>query len=83
MKLLQSDSRAVNLLLKTFANDRAIAKIDFAILHYNQQNSIIFIQHDDDLYAKSSKIADVYDKHTRDDIFIKGVGSTILQSDRK
>lgn len=41
------------------------------------------IQYDDDLYAKSSKVADVHDEPTMSDIFIKKVDSYVCHSMRQ
>lgn len=58
-KLPRFSSVVVNFLLKKFANDRTIAKIDFAILRYTQPSNMTRMQDADDLYATLCSVIDV------------------------
>lgn len=82
-KFLCSYPEVVNYVLKKFANDKAIAEIDCTILRFSQPTSMTPMQYADDLYAKSSKVADAYEELTLNNIFIEEVDSSICHSLRE
>lgn len=61
-KFLRSYPEVVKYLLKKFASDQAIAKMDPTILHYTQVAKMTLIRYTDDLYSMSCKMTDVYDE---------------------
>lgn len=53
------------------------------ILHYTQPTSMTLKQYADDLYAKSCKVADVYDESTLNNSVVEGVDIFSCHSPRK
>lgn len=78
-KLLQSYPEVVNYLLRKFVSDQMIAKMDYKTLRYIQSAHMTPMHYADDLYANSSKVADVHDKSAFNDIFLEGVDPSISQ----
>lgn len=82
-KFLLSYPDVVNYLLKKFAKDKAIVKIDSKLLRYIQTAHMTPIQYVDDLYSKSCKIADFFVKFTLNNNLIEEVDPSICQSPRE
>lgn len=70
-KILRLYPKFVNYILEKYANDQTIADIDSIILRYIQPAHMTPIQYDVDLYAKSCKVANLYDTSTVDKIGLR------------
>lgn len=81
--LHQSYLDAVNYLLKKFAHGKTVAQLGSAIIHHTQSGSMPLMQYADDLCAKSSEVADVYEESALSDIFVQEVGSTMCDSHKE
>lgn len=79
-KELRSHAGTVKYLLKKFSNDHAVAEMSFEILQYTQPAHMAPMQYTVDLYAKSHKVVDVYDKSASNNIFIEAVNSSTCHS---
>lgn len=78
-KLLSFYPVVVHYLLKIFAIYLIIVEIDPANLCYTQPPNITFMQYAADLYAKLSKVADIYEDPALNDIFIVGVDYSVCR----
>lgn len=63
--------------MKKYVTDQAISEYDVAWLCFVQPTSMTPRKVADDLFVKSWKIADVYDKSTPNDGFIEGFDTFI------
>lgn len=80
---LRSYLEVVDYFLKTFANDQAIAEKDSRILRYIQSAHMTPTSYADNLYAKTCRIADVYNESFLNDTYIEGVDPSICHSIRE
>lgn len=76
-QLFRSYPEVDTYLLKKFTNGQAIAGLDFSISRHSQASSTNTMQYAENLYAKSCKVADVYDESTLNGILVCGVDSAI------
>lgn len=66
-----------------FESKETIAKMGSKILWYIQSTHMTSMQYSDGLYAKSCKVADVYDNYTSNDISVEGFDPSIWHSIRE
>lgn len=74
------DSENRQLTSKIILTDQATTEKDSKILRYIEQTPMNYFN---DIYAKSYKVADVYDKSTTKDVFIAAADPFICRSVRK
>lgn len=79
-KLLRLYPKVVTYLLKKYATDQPMVKNDAAILWYVQPPNMTAQQFPDNSITRSSKVADVYNESTLNDVFNKSVDASFRHS---
>lgn len=77
LELLRSSPAVPNFVLKKYASDSRIAMKNVANLRYIQLSSMTPQQYTEELVAISSKVSDMSDESTFNDVFIEGVDASI------